>query len=164
MLFRSTKPVNNSITKILPNSVSRRINWNIFYFFKGLFKTLTFEDFRMKMKERKVYDQMKSEKKASNFIKLYFDHIKVPELYHYFTNRFTTPRYLVALSFASMIPKNNKPFLDLACGVGHVIHFLTQAMKNQICVGIDIEFVSLFVGKTYLAPKGEFIYMDADMP
>lgn len=63
-----------------------------------------------------------------------------------------------------MVPKNQKPILDLACGAGHILHFLTESRPVQQCIGLDRGFVSLYIAKKFIAPKGEFIYADTDMP
>jgi len=57
--------------------------------------------------------------------------------YNYFAYRFGQPRYLVALSFASLILQPNKAILDVACGCGHITRSLVQQAKGQPVIGVD---------------------------
>ncbi len=80
----------------------------------------------------------------------------------YFSYRFGQPRYLVGLSFASIIPLPNKPILDLACGCGHVTRSLVQRAKGQPVFGLDRFFLGLYLAKHWVAPQAHYVCCDAD--
>jgi SAM-dependent methyltransferase len=84
------------------------------------------------------------------------------ENYNYFYYRFGQPRYLVALSFASIIQQPTKPILDLACGYGHLTRSLVQRACGQPVIGIDSSFFGLYMAKHWIAPEAEYVCCTAD--
>lgn len=95
----------------------------------------------------------------------YFRHMGVYGCnnYTYFSYRLGQPRYLVALSLASMIREPVKPVLDLGCGFGNITRFLVRHAEGQPVVGIDQNFFSLYVAKNYLATGGRYICAMGDI-
>jgi len=85
------------------------------------------------------------------------------ELYYYFIYKFGQPRHLAALSLASLLNRDDGPLLDLACGLGHILHFLTFNNKKRIVFGLDRNFFQLFLAKKYIAPSAHFICGEADL-
>jgi SAM-dependent methyltransferase/uncharacterized protein YbaR (Trm112 family) len=85
------------------------------------------------------------------------------DLFSYFFYRFGQPRHLAALSLMTTFPKCSKPLLDLACGFGHLSHYLTECQKSHQVVGFDRNFFQLWVSKHWIAPKGHFLCGDADL-
>ncbi|MCI0615366.1 class I SAM-dependent methyltransferase [bacterium] len=85
------------------------------------------------------------------------------DLFSYFFYRFVQPRHLAALSLMTTFPKCSKPLLDLACGFGHLSHYLTECEKSHQVVGFDRNFFQLWVGKHWIAPKAHFLCGDADL-
>jgi SAM-dependent methyltransferase/uncharacterized protein YbaR (Trm112 family) len=85
------------------------------------------------------------------------------DLFSYFFYRFAQPRHLAALSLMTTFPKCSRPLLDLACGFGHLSHYLTKCEKSQQVVGFDRNFFQLWVGKHWIAPKAHFLCGDADL-
>ena len=86
------------------------------------------------------------------------------ENYNYFYFRFGQPRYLVALSFASIIHQPKKPILDLACGCGHITRTLVQRAQGQPVIGLDNSFFGLYIAKHWIAPEAEYVCSPADGP
>ena len=160
------KPVTNKWAKrVIPGFVLKNIDIRYYYNnFKVLFAKLTFEDLRMHRQENRLFNNLKNANSAESFIKNYFQHIKINELNHYFTYRFSEPRYITAISLASIMPKSQKPILDLGCGVGHILHYLTTSRIQQECIGLDRDFEALLIAKKFVAPMGEFVFGNADMP
>jgi SAM-dependent methyltransferase len=94
-----------------------------------------------------------------NLLEFYLD----KQLEHnYFYFRFGQPRHLVALSFASLIHRSQKPILDLACGYGHVTRTLVQRAKGETVIGMDTSFFGLYVAKHWIAPEAEYVCCTAD--
>jgi len=88
----------------------------------------------------------------------YQDH----ELFNYFFYKFGQPRFLTTLNLASIIESPGKPILDLACGQGHLIHFITKKNTKSTIIGLDRNFFQLYLAKKYIAPKGHYICAEAD--
>jgi SAM-dependent methyltransferase len=84
------------------------------------------------------------------------------ELYEYFAFRFAQPRYLGAVSLATLLPSSGRPTLDLACGFGHLLHYLTSTHPGRLFIGADRNFFQLYAAKRWIAPDAEFICADAD--
>lgn len=86
------------------------------------------------------------------------------DYFNYFFFRFGQPRHLAALSLLSVLPRRDKPLLDLACGFGHLIHYLTQSPQRHRVVGFDRLFFQLWVAKHFIAPQAQFVCGDAEDP
>lgn len=86
------------------------------------------------------------------------------DLFNYFFFRFAQPRYLAALSLLKKLPCDSKPLLDLACGFGHLIHYLTEREHALPVIGLDRNFFQLWVAKHWMAPRSHFVCADADAP
>lgn len=81
----------------------------------------------------------------------------------YFLFRFGQPRHLAALSAVSTLRHEDGVVLDLACGAGHLTHYLTYGLPRVRAVGVDREFFRLYVAKVRMAPSADFICMPADL-
>lgn len=84
-----------------------------------------------------------------------------PELGHYFGLRFGQPRHLAALALVARLPSDPKPVLDIACGMGHLEHYLTRRSDSCAVVGVDMNFYHLWIAKHWLAPEASFVCADA---
>ena len=84
-------------------------------------------------------------------------------LYNYFAFRHGQPRYLSGLSLASLMAQSKRPILDLACGVGHMLHYWSMSRPVQPLVGIDRTFFLLFIAKHWIAPNADYICVEGDM-
>lgn len=80
---------------------------------------------------------------------------------HYFINRFAQPRHLAALALAATLKSDAKPFLDIACGAGHLEHYFTTRPDPAGVVGLDINFHQVWIAKHWIAPAGEYVCADA---
>jgi SAM-dependent methyltransferase len=76
--------------------------------------------------------------------------------------RFAQPRYLAALSFASLIQPPNKPILDLACVYGHITRSLVRRTQGQLVFGLANAFLGLCIAKHWRTPEGEFVCCTAE--
>jgi SAM-dependent methyltransferase/uncharacterized protein YbaR (Trm112 family) len=101
---------------------------------------------------------------AMKVLKLYYDGWYKQELMNYFMYRFAQPRHLVALSLASVLTQHRGPVLDVACGVGHLTHYLSSPPHSLPVVGLDRNFFQLYIARNYVAPSADFICCPADGP
>lgn len=101
---------------------------------------------------------------AMKVLKLYYDGWYKQELMNYFMYRFAQPRHLVALSLASVLTGSRQPVLDVACGVGHLTHYLTSPPHRVRTVGLDRNFFQLYIARSYVAPAADFVCCPADGP
>jgi SAM-dependent methyltransferase len=102
---------------------------------------------------------------ACDLIDFYFNNSGVNATiddYYYFVFRFSQPRHLVPLAFASVIQQPKKPILDLACGFGHVTRCLLPRAKDQLVIGMDRNFFALYVARHWLASKAKYVCGAAD--
>jgi hypothetical protein len=88
--------------------------------------------------------------------------VSAQEHYDYFVFRFSQPRHLTALAFASLIRQPKKPVLDLACGFGHVTRHLLPRAKDQLVIGVDHNFFGLYIAKNWIASEAKYVCVDAD--
>lgn len=103
---------------------------------------------------------------ACDLLDLYYHRsgFKMSDAYDYFAFRFSQPRHLVALSFTTLIDKPRKALLDLACGYGHFTRSLARRANGQPVVGVDQNFIGLYVAKKFIAPEVEYVCCVADGP
>jgi ubiquinone/menaquinone biosynthesis C-methylase UbiE len=101
---------------------------------------------------------------AIDVMQLYYRRYSGTETFNYFAFRFGQPRHLAALSLARLLNNSPEPVLDLACGVGHITHFLAGAQPGRVVVGVDRDFVRLWIATRYVAPGGWYVCASADAP
>ncbi|MCD2186973.1 class I SAM-dependent methyltransferase [Actinomycetospora soli] len=83
------------------------------------------------------------------------------ELLPYFLARFGQPRFLATASLLQALPDaGSRPVLDLACGFGHVAHHLATRHDPRAVVGVDRNFLQLWVARRYVAPTQRFVCSD----
>ena len=82
----------------------------------------------------------------------------------FFLHRFGMPRHLTSLNMASLLPASEKPVLDLACGMGHTLHYWTTRNPGHSFFGLDRNFFQLFAARRWVAPRAEYVCADADGP
>jgi SAM-dependent methyltransferase/uncharacterized protein YbaR (Trm112 family) len=99
---------------------------------------------------------------ALDLIRLYYESFSGVEMFNYFACRFGQPRHLAALSLASLFRQSMGPLLDLACGMGHLTHYLTSACPGRPVFGIDRDFYRLYLAKHHVAPDATFVCAPAD--
>ena len=79
----------------------------------------------------------------------------------YFFLRFCQPRHLAALSLLEAMPSEEKPILDIACGLGHLEHYLGRRARPSACIGLDLNFFQTWIAKHWFAPAAEYVCADA---
>jgi SAM-dependent methyltransferase len=82
----------------------------------------------------------------------------------FFLHRFGMPRQLTSLGLASTLLELEKPVLDLACGMGHTLHYWTTRRPDHLFVGVDRNFFQLYASRRWVAPRAEYVCSDADVP
>ena len=80
----------------------------------------------------------------------------------YFVLRFGQPRHLAALALVAGLPAADKPVLDIACGTGHLEHYLTQRSTPTATVGIDMNYFHLWIARHWIAPAGRYVCCNAN--
>src|SRR5439155_24169634 len=99
---------------------------------------------------------------AADAFDYYFRRARRSELYHHFRHRFAQPRHLTSLALASLLPRDARPVLDLACGFGHTLHYWTARHPGSSFIGLDRNFFELYVARRWIAPGAEYVCTDAD--
>jgi ubiquinone/menaquinone biosynthesis C-methylase UbiE/uncharacterized protein YbaR (Trm112 family) len=99
---------------------------------------------------------------ALDVMDLYYRCYSGTETFNYFAYRFGQPRHLAALSLACLLDDTTGPILDLACGVGHITHYLSVAQPRRTVVGLDRDFVRLWIANRYVAPDASYVCASAD--
>ncbi len=99
---------------------------------------------------------------ALDAIDLYYRRYSGAETYNYFAYRFGQPRHLAALSLALPLLDTSGPLLDLACGAGHITHFLRAARPNRTVIGLDRDFFRLWLAAHYTEPGAHYVCAPAD--
>ncbi len=89
-------------------------------------------------------------------------HLWRAEMYNYFAYRFGMPRHLAALSLATLLPTSDKPILDLACGVGHLLHYWAMTRPGHPLIGLDRNFFLVWVARNWMVPGADYVCADAD--
>ena len=103
---------------------------------------------------------------ACDFLDMFYRQsgLNNPDRYYHFACRFGQPRHLVALSFASLIDRPQKPILELCCGFGHITRSLVAQAQGQPVIGLDRDFFALYLAKTRIAPDADYLCADAHQP
>src|SRR5205807_10304892 len=82
---------------------------------------------------------------------LYYREYSGSDMFNYFAFRMGQPRHLAALALVCLLTRGKGPLLDVACGVGHLAHYLTGSTGNPWVIGIDRDFFRLYVASKYVA-------------
>lgn len=101
---------------------------------------------------------------AADILQRYYGGTYSNEMLNYFLFRFGQPRHLAALELLTLFQHESGPIVDIACGIGHLTHYLTSACASPLVVGLDRNFVQLLVAKRFVAPGAEFVCCEADKP
>jgi SAM-dependent methyltransferase len=83
-------------------------------------------------------------------------------LLEYYRHRFALPRTLAAYATLQLLPSSQKPILDIACGYGHLAHYLTRRRDPAPVIGIDFNFFQLWGAKQIVAPDAEYACVDVN--
>ncbi len=156
--------INNKLERLLPNTLVRAIGkQNVQYLYWVLSK-LSLQDRRYRKRETIIFEKLKNASSASDFIYYYFRELMFSPIYDYFEYRYGQPRYLVVLSLLTTLPDDDKPILDIACGTGHLFHYLTHRNTSQSVIGVERNFAKLYLAKKFIAPKGNYFCAEAEQP
>lgn len=79
------------------------------------------------------------------------------DLGDYFIHRFGQPRHLAALALTSNITGDEMPILDVACGAGHLDHYLTCRRHRTQVIGVDINFFQIWIAQHWIAPLARYV-------
>ncbi len=157
-----TVNLDNKLSHFLPNALVKIAGKSNLQFVYWVLSGLSFQDRRLRKKEEKVFGKLLEDTSAMGFIYQYYHQLMHSPIYIYFTYRFGQPRYLAALSLLAALPEDQRPILDLACGTGHLIHYLTHRNPQQPVIGLERNFIKLYIAKKFIAPKGNFLCAEAD--
>lgn len=83
---------------------------------------------------------------------------------HYFLYRYGLPRTLASMAMLDMLPRGERPVLDLACGFGHFAHLITANGIAPSTVGVDFNFIPMWMGRRTSFRSSSFVVADADKP
>jgi SAM-dependent methyltransferase/uncharacterized protein YbaR (Trm112 family) len=101
---------------------------------------------------------------AADALDYYYARVRRSELHRHFLHRFGQPRHLTILGLASLLPRDERPVLDVGCGFGHTLHYWTTRHAEGSFVGLDRDFFELYVAKRWIAPRADYVLADADAP
>jgi len=150
------------LTKRLPEFIVKLVGKRNLYVVYWFLSKLTFQNVRYRKKENKIYSELLKATSAKEFIYQYFKKLLNNPVFNYFTYKFGQPRFLVGQSLLMILPFENKPILDIACGVGHTVHYLTFRNSKQPVIGVDRNFAKLYLAKKIVAPRGNYFCAEAD--
>ena len=156
--------LNTRLTQFLPDLVVKLIGKRILYYLYWFVVKLSFQDLRLRKGEEKIYKEMINQNSAMGFLDLYYNQLMHSLIYNYLAFRFGQPRYLGAISILSTFNGDQKPTLDVACGTGHLIYFLTTKYKKLPVIGLDRNFVRLYIAKRFVAPEGNYFCAETEQP
>lgn len=80
-----------------------------------------------------------------------------PDVKDYFALRFGQPRHIAALALLAGMPVGERPVLSIACGIGHLEHYLTARDSPSAVIGFDMNFYHVWLARHWVAPSGVFI-------
>lgn len=125
------------------------------------YRRLVLPEWRRRLAEYLLRDR--DELWAQDVIDLYYRaYSGHADIGNYFMYRFGQPRHLATLHVAQLMRSSKGPLLDVACGAGHLTHFLSYGREGAPVVGIDRDFFRLLLAKRFIAPQGEFVCAAAD--
>jgi len=150
------------LTRILPDKISNLFGTKNLYFIYWILTKLSLQDLRFTVREKIIYKKLFKVKSAIEFMELYFKLSGQREMQDYFKYRFGQPRYLAALDLLTVFPKNQKPIIDIACGTGHLIHYLGLRNPKQPIVGMDRDFAQLYIAKKFISPQSNYFCSDSN--
>lgn len=96
----------------------------------------------------------------------YFYHPDGPldaDVKHYFALRFGQPRHLAVLALLAALPSGAAPVLDLACGIGHLAHYLTGRPRSVPVIGLDVNLFHLWLARHWTCPQAHVVCANAAM-
>jgi SAM-dependent methyltransferase len=86
-----------------------------------------------------------------------YDALGGPDVGDYFILRFGQPRWVAAVALLERVASGPKPVLDVACGVGHLEHYLTKRANPVDAIGVDINFYHVWIARHWIAPHADYV-------
>lgn len=80
-----------------------------------------------------------------------------PDVKDYFALRFGQPRHIAALALLAGLPVCDRPVLSIACGIGHLEHYLTTRDAPVPVIGLDMNFFHVWLARHWIAPSAMFL-------
>lgn len=110
-----------------------------------------------------AFDRAYADWSAEEWLDFFFRRSPIwGDYFNYSFFRYGLPRHLGQLSLLSLLPAANRPLLDLACGVGHLGHYLTACSTGHAVIGFDRNFFQLWLAGHRIAPAADFVCGDAE--
>lgn len=78
--------------------------------------------------------------------------------------RFSSPTFLSFIPLIPIIKEKGGEILDVGCGCGHSIFFLSKHLSPQNITGIDRQFSSVYLAKKFFCKEAKFICLEGDLP
>jgi len=101
-------------------------------------------------------------KTAAEYIKMCLGMRDQSKDYNAMMHRFGQPRQLVSLSLMTVIESPRGPVLDFGCGFGHLTCHLVRKVGPQPIIGVDLDFVRVYIAKNFLAPEALYVCCDGN--
>ncbi len=101
-------------------------------------------------------------KTAAAYLNMCFGMRDQSKDYHAMMHRFGQPRQLVSLSLMTVIESPRGPVLDFGCGFGHLTCHLVRRVGPQPIIGVDLDFVRVYIAKNFLAPDALYVCCDGN--
>ena len=101
-------------------------------------------------------------KTASEYLKMCLGMRDQNKDYNAMMHRFGQPRQLVSLSLMTVIESPPGPVLDFGCGFGHLTSHLVRRVGPQSIIGVDLDFIRVYIAKNFLAPDALYVCCDGN--
>jgi len=101
-------------------------------------------------------------KTASEYLKMCLGMRDQNKDYNAMMHRFGQPRQLVSLSLMSVIESPPGPVLDFGCGFGHLTSHLVRRVGPQSIIGVDLDFIRVYIAMNFLAPDALYVCCDGN--
>ena len=101
-------------------------------------------------------------KTASEYLKMCLGMRDQNRDYNAMMHRFGQPRQLVSLSLMTVIESPRGPVLDFGCGFGHLTCHLARRVGPQPIIGVDLDFIRVYIAKNFLAPDASYVCCDGN--
>jgi SAM-dependent methyltransferase/uncharacterized protein YbaR (Trm112 family) len=113
-------------------------------------------------REKKVFERTAPASTAREELASYARQSGKGEHFHHFYHRFGQPRHLSILAIAETLPVEEGWSMDVACGFGHTLHSWSTSRPAGRFLGLDRNFVELYIARRWVAPRAEYVCASAD--
>ena len=77
----------------------------------------------------------------------------------YFAHRWSDPTYLSGLALLQQHWPADRPVVEIACGVGHLLRELVRRGVPQV-VGVDVVWAKLWLARRFVCPEARYVCAD----